>query len=102
MGFRALNVVEGTSQSWAPGAEFGLQVTPLVFELADSFWKTHSGTRAAELRAVKVEAAALCLGENVKEVGIDECDGVRPGLKTVKLGMVEIAARTTEKDLTSK
>jgi hypothetical protein len=102
MRIRALNVVEGTSQSGAPGAEFCLQVTPLVFELADGFRKTVSGTRIAEFRAVEREAATLRLGVNMKEVGIDECDGVRSGLKTVKLRMVEIGARATEKDLTSK
>jgi hypothetical protein len=72
----ALNVPESTSQGGAPASELGLQVTPLVFELADRFRKTHSSTWAAELRAIESEAATLCLGVNMKEVRVDECDGV--------------------------
>ena len=99
---RALNVAERTSQRRAPPAELGLQVTPLVFELADGLRKTDSSERAADLRAVEGEAAAPRLGVNMKEVGVDECDGVRPCLESVKLGMMAIAARATEKDLASK
>ena len=97
-----MNVENGAGQSRAPGAEFGTQVTPLVLDLADGFRKTRAGARAAELCAVEDEAAALRLSVNVEEVRIDECDGVRPGLKTAELRMVPIAARTTEKDLASK
>ena len=49
-------------------------MTPLVFELAEGFGKTYSGTRAAELRTVERETATLRLGMNMEEVGIDECD----------------------------
>jgi hypothetical protein len=61
----ALNVPESTNQGWAPATELGLQVTPLVFELADRFRKTHSSTRATELRAIESEAATLRLGVNM-------------------------------------
>ena len=86
MGLRASDVMNGASQGRAPGAKLGPQVTPLVFELADGFRKTRPGARAAELRAVEDEAAALRLGVNMGEVGVDERDGVRPVLKTAKLG----------------
>jgi hypothetical protein len=97
-----MNVPESASQGWAPTSQLGLQATPLVFELADGFRKTHSSTWATELRAVEGEAATLRLGVNMKEICVDECDGVWLGLKTAKLGMMAIAARTTEKHLTSK
>jgi hypothetical protein len=74
MRFRASNLVEGASQCWTSGAKFGPQMTPLVFELAEGFGKTHSGTRAAELRTVERETATLRLGMNMEKVGIDECD----------------------------
>jgi len=102
MRVRALNVLQGASERWAPAAELGLQVTPLEFELADGFEKTHASTRATELRAVESEAAKHGLGVNVSEVGVDECDRVRPGLKAAKLGMMAIAASATLKDLASK
>ena len=76
MRVRALNVLQGASERWAPATELGLQVTPLVFELADRFRKTHSSTGATELRAIESEAATLRLGVNMKEVRVDECDGV--------------------------
>ena len=98
----ALDVPERPSQRWAPTAQLGLQVTPLVFELADGFRKTHPSTGATELRAVECKAATLRLSVNMKEVGVDECDRIWPSLKTAKLGMMAIAARTTEKHLTSE
>ena len=79
-----------------------MQVTPLEFELADGFEKTRASTRATELRAVESEAAAQGLGVNVNEVGVDECDRVRPGLEAAKLGMMAIAASATLEDLASK
>jgi len=102
MRVRALHVLQGARERWAPAAELGLQVTPLEFELADGFEKTHASTRATELRAVESEAATLRLGVNVSEVGVDECDRVRPGLEAAKLGMMAIAASATLKDLASK
>ena len=102
MKIRALKVPERASQGWAPTAQLGLQTTPLVFELADGFGKTHSSTWAAELRAVEAKAATLRLGVNMKEVCVDECDRVRLGLKTAELGMMAITARATEKHLASK
>jgi hypothetical protein len=102
MRVRALNVLQGASERWAPAAELGLQVTPLEFELADGFEKTHASTRATELRAVESEAATQGLGVNVSEVGVDECDRVRPGLEAAKLGMMAIPASATLKDLASK
>jgi len=102
MRVRALHVLQGARERWAPAAELGLQVTPLEFELADGFEKTHASTRATELRAVESEAATLRLGVNVSEVGVDECDRVRPGLEAAKLGMMAIAASATLKNLASK
>jgi len=102
MRVRALNVSQGASERWAPAAELGLQVTPLEFELADGFEKTHASTRATELRAVESEAATQGLGVNVSEVRVDECDRVRPGLEAAKLWMMAIAASATLKDLASK
>jgi hypothetical protein len=72
----ALNVSESASQCWTPVAKLGLQVTPLVFELTDSFRNPHSSTGATELRAIEGEAATLRLGVNMKEVGVDECNRV--------------------------
>ena len=102
MRVRALNVLQGASERWAPAAELGLQVTPLEFELADGFEKTHASTRATELRAVESETATQGLGVNVSEVRVDECDRVRPGLEAAKLRMLAIAASATLKDLASK
>jgi hypothetical protein len=39
---------------------------------------------------------------NVSEVGVDECDRVRPGLEAAQLGMMAIPASATLKDLASK
>ena len=99
---RALNVLEGAGKCRAAAAELGLQVTPLEFKLADGLGKAHAGTRATELSAVESEATTLRLSVNVSEVGIDECDRVRPGLEAVKLGMMAIAASAPEKNLASK
>jgi hypothetical protein len=99
---RTLNVSESASKRRAAAAELALQVTPLEFELADGFRKPDSGTRASELRAVEREAATLRLGVNMNEIGVDECDGVRPELEAVKLGMMAVAASAAEKDLTSQ
>ena len=63
---------EGSSLCWAPAAKLGLQVTPLVFKLADSLRQTDSSTRAAEFRAVEGEAATMGLGVNMEEIGVDE------------------------------
>jgi hypothetical protein len=76
VGVWALNEPESTSQGWAPATELGLQVTPLVLELADRFRKTHSSTWATELRAVESEAATPGLGVNMKEIRVYERDGV--------------------------
>ncbi len=76
MRIRASNVPEGSSLSWVPAAELGLQVTPLVFKLANSLRQTDSSTRATEFCAVEGEAATIRLGANVKEIGVDERNGV--------------------------
>ncbi len=99
---RAANVSKGESQCRAAAAELSLQVTPLEFALADGLGETPSGTRACELRAIEGVAATQRLGVNVKEVGVDERDGVRPVPEAVKLGMMAVAARPAEKDLTSE
>jgi hypothetical protein len=99
---RALSVPKCTSQGRAPATELGLKVMPLVFELADRFRKTHLGTGAAKLRAIELEAATPRLRVNMEEVRVDERDGVRPGLKSAKLGMMAIAARPPKKHLTGK
>lgn len=93
---------EGTSLRWAPAAELGLQVMPLVFKLADSLRQTDSSTRATEFRAVEGEAATMGLGVNMEKIGVDERNRIRPRLKTSKLGMMAVAASATEKNLTSK
>jgi hypothetical protein len=52
--------------------------------------------------SVEGAVATLRLRVNVEEIGVDERDGVRPGLETVKLGMMAVAASATDKNLTSK
>ena len=63
---------EGTSLCRAPAAKLGLQVTPLVFKLADSLRQADPSTRATEFCAVEGEAAAMGLGVNMEEIGVDE------------------------------
>jgi hypothetical protein len=47
-------------------------VTPLVFKLADSLRQADPSTRATEFCAVEGEAAAMGLGVNMEEIGVDE------------------------------
>lgn len=102
MGFRAHDPLEGPRQGRAPAAELGPQVPPLVIDLSDGLRKPRSGARPAELAAVEGKSAALGLGENVKEIAVDEGERVGPGLEAAKLGVMAIPARAAEKDLSSE
>ena len=62
-------------------------------DLPDALPLDELEARLNPLRLPRYEAVATQgLGVNVSEVGVDECDGVRPGLEAAKLGMMAISA----------